>query len=526
MNVRPLASRRILAINTASSVGTRVLQLTVLVWVNQYLLRHISAGEYALLPLVMSLLIFGELFRNIFAGALGRFIVEADARRDDAGVTRIVSSMLPALAGAAVFLGALTALTVWQLDRVLALEPDQLGNARLMLSLLMAGLCLDLLTAPFTQGLYVRQRFVVLNAIELGCEILRAAIVFSLLLGVYPSVVWLTVGSVAAGLVNIVLRVLLTRRWVPAIRWDRTQFCRQTARRLLGFGAWTSVQGLTNLIATSAPALILNRAASPVDVASFHLGRLPDLQLRRVATAAATPLQPMLTSLQAVRGEAALHELYYRGGRYHLWIILLAAVPLVLFADAIILLYAGENYAMAAAVLVPLLAVYPLAWASAMFYRIAHAIGRIGAYYVCDLVVQGVTLLALLYAVVVRGLGAPGAALAIAGTSGVLHVVLVWPMGLRLIRGRWSLFLRQTLLPGTVPAVAAAGACLLFRQAVPLDNWWRIGAGSLLAGLVYVAVLLAFCLAPPDRALLARVLTRFRGRSSVPPASELREAAP
>jgi O-antigen/teichoic acid export membrane protein len=527
MTLRPLASRRTLAINTVSSVATRVLQLTVLVWVNQYLLRHIAPAEYALLPLVMSLLVFGELFRALFAGALGRYIVEADARGDDDGVTRIVSSMLPALAGAAALLALLTVAAIWKIDVLLALEPDQIGNARLMLGLLMGSLCLDLITAPYGQGLYARQRFVLLNGIELAGEVLRASLVFGLLLGLYPSVIWLTIGSTAAGLATLAARIWFTRRLMPAIRWQSGLFCRHTARRLLGFGAWTSVQGLTNLISTTAPALILNRAAAPLDVASFHLGRLPDLQLRRVASAAAIPLQPALTSLQAVRGEAARHELYYRGGRYHLWIILLGAVPLVMFADAIILRYAGAGYAMAAQVLVPLLAVYPLTWASAMFYRIAHAVGRVGAYYVCDLVVQGCTLLALLYLVVGRGLGAPGAALAIAGTTAVLHVVLVWPMGLRLIGGQWTRFWRETLWPGLLPAAAAAGTAWGFRSLVPLETWPRIGAGSVLAGSVYLAVLLAVCLAPPDRDLVQRALKRLRLSRSWPGTSAaVRQAAP
>ncbi len=523
MTHRPLATRRALAINTFSSLTTRVLQLTVLVWVNQYLLRHIAPAEYALLPLVMSLLIFGELFRTLFAGALARYLVEADARGDDQGVTRIVSSMQPVLTGAALLLAGTAAVAIWQVDRLLELEPAQIGQARLMLGLLLGSMCVDMVAAPYSQGLYIRQRFVVLNGIELGTEALRAAFVFALLLNVSASVVWLPVASVTAGMIGLTIRIAFTRRLLPAARWQRGQADAATVRQLLGFSAWTSVQGLTNLISTTAPALILNRAATPLDVASFHVGRLPDLQLRRLAVAAAVPLQPALTSLQAVRGEGALRELYYRGGRYHLWIILFCVAPLVLFADAIVHLYAGERYNLAAGVLVPLLAVYPLTWASAMFYRIAHAVGKVGAYYACDLVVQLVTLGMLVYLVVMRGLGAPGAALAIAATSGILHVVLIWPMGLRLIHGRWALFWRQTLVPGILPFASACALCAGYRSLWPLDSWAQIALGSFAAAAVYALVLLGFCLAPIDRDLVARATNRLRRKLPFLPAVEWRQ---
>jgi O-antigen/teichoic acid export membrane protein len=517
MTPRPLTSRRTLTLNTVSSVTTRLLQLTVLVWVNQYLLRHISAEEYALLPLVLSLLVFGELFRIIFAGGLGRFLVEADARGDDAGVTRIVSSMLPVLLAAASVLALLAGLGTWQLDRLLALAPAQLDAGRVMLGLTLGLLCIELAVTPFTQGLYVRQRFVALNVIELSTEVLRALLIFALMIGAYPSVVWLSVGSVVAGLAGMAARITFTRRLVPAIRWHSADFDAATARRLLRFGAWTSVQGLTQFISTTAPALVLNRGASAIDVACFHLGRIPDLQLRRLVSAAAIPLQPALTSLQAVHGEGVLHELYYRGGRYHLWLILLVAAPLLVFADAVILLYAGEHYRSAIPVVMFLVASYPVVWGSAMFYRIAFAVGRVGAYYICDLVVQLAMLAMLLFAVFGLELGAPGAALALAGTSVVLHIVLIWPLGLRLVQGTWDRFIRQTLGPGLLPFGAAAVTCLFFRYLIPLDSWARIGVGSAMGAAVYVGVLLLFCLDATDRALVERATAPFRGLQPPPP---------
>jgi hypothetical protein len=120
--------------------------------------------------------------------------------------------------------------------------------------------------------------------------------------------------------------------------------------------------------------------------------------------------------------------------------------------------------------------------------------------------------------VVHRDGGAPGAALAVGIAGAVVHVLLLWPMGLQLVRGRWSAFVRQTLLPGLLPFAAALLACFLFRSAANLDSWWMVASGSLLAGTAYLGALLSVCLDSTDRGLAVglwrRVQRLVAGRSS------------
>jgi hypothetical protein len=183
----------------------------------------------------------------------------------------------------------------------------------------------------------------------------------------------------------------------------------------------------------------------------------------------------------------------------------------LVFGKQIIELYAGSKYVATPGVIVWLLAVYPFLWASAMFFQVAHAIGKVGAYYICDIVVQAVTFGAMFYAIAYRGLGATGAAMAMGLAGGALHVFLIWPMGLRLVNGRWDRFVRQTLLPGVVPFASAFAACHAFAMFIPMNSWLMIGFGSSVAFSVYVAVMLMFCLDSVDRDLLGRLVQRIRG---------------
>jgi O-antigen/teichoic acid export membrane protein len=503
-------SVRLYMTNAASSVATRILQVTVLVWANQYLLRRIAPEEYSIFPIVLSVMVFADVLRHLIIGGIARFIVEADSHGDDTGVTRIVSSMFPIVLLAGFIFAMAGGIATWKLDGLFNIESAYLPQARLMLLLLTFSLCVNVVTAPFSDGPFVRQRFVALNLIDLGTEALRIVILLVLLFGVSTKVMWLVVASASASTVNAGIRIYLSRRWVPAIHFRADLFCMKTARTLLRFGSWTSIQGITGLVASTAPVLLLNRFGTSIDVAAFAVGRLPENHIRALASVAASPAQPALTRIYAKEGAGALNDFYYRGGRYHLWLTLMIVAPLLIFGKQIISLYAGTQYVSAASVIFWLLAAYPFLWASAMFFQVAHAIGKVGAYYVCDVVVQTVTLLALCYTVGYRGMGAPGAAIATGLAGAALHVFLIWPMGLRLVKGRWNLFFRQTLISGIFPFLAALVACCVLNAAVDINSWLLVGVASAIALAVYVAVLLLFCLDATDRDLVNRLVARIK----------------
>jgi hypothetical protein len=127
--------------------------------------------------------------------------------------------------------------------------------------------------------------------------------------------------------------------------------------------------------------------------------------------------------------------------------------------------------------------------------------------------VMSVVLIALLLALVVwRGMGVTGAAWSFALAYGGSHLLMIWPLGLRLVQGRWSDFFRLSVLPGTAPFAAATLAGLVFAAAAPITTWGGFALGTGLSFAVYAVVLLMFCMDPTDRDLASRMVARIRSR--------------
>ncbi|MGR3792440.1 lipopolysaccharide biosynthesis protein [Vannielia sp. SX4] len=498
------------AVNLTSTILTSFVNIAMLIWVNHYLLHRISPEEYSLIPIVNSLVVFAELFRNILAGGITRFMVEAEARDDQTELARIVSSMTVLLVPSAFLLAALGALGLWHIDTLIEVATPFRDDARLMLGLMTAYLALEIAAAPFSNGLVVHMRFVTFNLITLGALLIRVALIFLLLFMVSAKAVWVILALVLANAFGLAVRVFFTLRILPGARFRAGLVSGQTLRTLISFSGWTAVQSLGTIVQRAAPALILNRMADAVAVTAFHIGSLPDTQIRKLVAMAATTAQPSLTSLHATGQSETLQSLYYRGGRYHLWAALFLTPPLIVFATPLVILYAGAAYADTATVLVALLIVYPLGWGSAMFYQIAYAIGQIRDFNLRNLVLILSSLGLLWLFTVPLEMGAIGAAYGFAIAFAVVHVLVIWPGGLKLIQGRWREFFMRTMIPGTLPFAASLACCALYQSIAPIHGWGGFILGSLFSFAAYLLALLGFSMDETDRKLVEKLAVRLR----------------
>lgn len=509
MSTKVEISKRLVLINSASSVATRVVNISVLVWLHQYLLRRISPEEYSVLPVVMAVMVFVPLLTVILTSGLGRYIVEAYAKGDERRVTQIVSTMFPLLLGAGVLVLALGWTFAWHVGRILTIAPDRLWDARMMMTLLIFSAAIRLPLAPFGVGMYVRQKFVLSNCIGLCIQLLRIALLFVLLLGISTRVLWVVVASVSANLCSLPVTLTISRRLVPALKFRPGEIRWSLAKTLTSFGTWNFIGQVANTIRIAADAIILNKLATPLDVTCFHLGSFPRRQMEQMANLAQAPIQPQLTAMHAERSKDRLRNTYIRGGRYALWATLLLVVPAMVYRQELVMLYVGPKYLKAATVMGLLLVQFPFWYGHTLLPGIAHATAQIGTLVRRSILIQSANLALTLYLVGVLRMGAIGSALAslLVGIPGTLFIL--YPLGFRMIgvsMGRW---VRETLFPGILPGLVTAPALLALKAFVKPESWVNLGGCFGCGTVFYIAVLLRYSLHPIDREDLQRLVNRI-----------------
>jgi len=498
-------SKRLLLVNSASSVAARIISMSVVVWLQQYLLKRISAEEYSLLPVLSSVIVFLPLLTVVFSAGLSRYATEAYARGDERRVTQIVSTMLPLhLAAGLVLLLAGGLLTLYT-DSVLNIAPGHLGEARLMMALMVLSVAVPFMVAPYSVGLYVRQKFILSSALGVGQELLRLTLLFVLIFGVSVSVVWVVVASVGANMAGLAVNQVISRRLVPALKFRASEIRWAMARELTGFGGWSVLGSLSEMVRMSSIPIILNWLATAVEVNCWYIGFLPYTYVQQACGLVAGPLMPQLTAMHAVGSKDRLQSAYLRGNRYALWLTMAMAVPLMVFHREVILLYVGEKYAAAGTVMLLTLAVIPSVLGNVMMPNVGIAMARVRGFSVLGMLTQLLNLGLAIYLVGFHGMGAKGAAVATFISMGVAWPILNWPLGLKLTEVSMRRFLRESFLPGIVPSLLTAVAMIPLWLWVRPTSWAMLGACTGVGMVVYVAVLLGTCMQRVDWIDLGRI---------------------
>ena len=501
-------SKRLVVINSASTVAAAVLNMSVFVWLQQYLVRHISADEYSLLPVLAAVMVFAPLVTTVLTGGIARYAVEAYAKGDTERVTQITSTMFPLLLAVALVVLVGGGVFACYVDRVLTIAPSQAVDARIMMGLMMLMFAVQLPLAPFSVGFHVRQKFVLGSVIHLSSQGVSVALLLTLLFGVSTRVLWVTVSMTAARLVEATIRAAASRRLVPALRFNAAAFRWDVAKVLMSFGGWRVVGQVAVMIRNATAPLMLNKLGTAADVASFHLGSLPNRHLPPFLQRALTPLSPGLTAMYATGQKERLGYLFLRIGRLCLWASMIVAVPLVVFRTECFQLYLRDKcsmYVSAGTVMALLLGCWVLRYAITGLGRMAAAMARIRAVMIIQAAGQVLNVGLALYFVAVERTGAIGVALATLIAAVVTQALGYIPLSLHMLELRFAALVRETFLPGLLPSVFGGAAWLGLRFLVAPSTWLQLGGCVLGGAAAYVIALLLLCLQPADRNDLKRI---------------------
>ncbi len=503
-------SKKLLFVNTAAGIVAKVTSVSVLVWLQRYLLKRISTEEYSLFPVVASLVVFLPLLSTLLTGGLGRFLVEAYAKGDERGVTQLVSTMSIVLVATGLLILGAGVPICWHVGRILTVAPERLWDAKVMLALLICSFVISLVLIPYLQGFVIRQKFILANLIDLSTELLRIALLFALLFGVSTRVLWVVVSTVSASFCQALVTVSISRRLVPALRFRWTEIRWGLVKSLTSFGGWYLVAQLAAMIRMNADPIILNKLATPMDVTCFYLGSMPSRQVQNLSSVAQRPLMPQLTGMYALRRKDLLRDVYLRGARYGLWAALLLSLPIMIYSRELISLWVGPDFLAAAVVATLLLAVYPFIYPNVMMSNIAIATAKVRSWSLRALTLQLINLLLTLYLVGVQGMGAIGCAISTFSVMALISPFVNIPFGLRLAGVRKSQWFHEAVWPGWLPGLVAAGIWTVLSIAVRPSTWVSLAICISCGSLSYIGILLAFGLRLEDRNDLRRLALRIQ----------------
>jgi O-antigen/teichoic acid export membrane protein len=482
----------------------------VLVWLQQYLLKRISPDEYALLPLVMSIMGFVPLISIIFTSGIGRYITIAYAKGDDVEITRIVSTMFPILLITGIVLLFIGCGFAWNITYFIPIAHDRLWDARLMLGMLMFLSAAQLAASAFNTGFVLRQKLVLQDLINIACQLLNNFLLLILILGFDARIIWVVVASTSSQMIQLLITIPFSRRLCSAQKFKLKCFDLTLAKKISAFGSWNFLGGIVATIKESLDPIILIKYASTIDVATFHIGCMPYRLISKLASPLFLPLFPVLGSLEATQQIPRMRAIYYRYSRYCIWLLFLPALPLMLFAKEIVALYIGDKYIEAHIVMRLLLSTMMLQMLTILCPAVAAVRGFVKDFALRDVWFMLLNIILTITFVVFMKMKAIGSAMATLLSMSVVYPFLMIPFSISLIEGSIKEFTSQILFPGTTPFFASLIFMIIVKNFIGLDNWASIISWSLVSGSIYILILISFCLKDSDKDEIKNIINIIR----------------
>jgi O-antigen/teichoic acid export membrane protein len=492
-----------------SSACATLANLAMVVWLQQWLLKRVSAAEYSLYPVFASIMTLLPLLSMVFTAGIGRYVVDAYASQNKGRVQAVVSTIVPCLFGVAILVAVFGTIAIMGLGHILDIGPEYLGQARVMMGCVLGAFVVRILLMPFGLGPYVQQRFVVLNVLRVVATLLKITLLLVLLLGVGPRVMWIVVASSTASVTEQVAILLISRRLMPSLRFRFSAINWSLLPELLSFGTWSLVGNLGDMIRQGADPIILKKLATSVDVNCFYLGFLVLRVIQTLAGPLILQMEPLLTSLNAQGQHDRVRNVYIRVGRYAVWASMMMVLPLVVYRDTLFRLYLGntyEQYKVATVVMGMLLLTLPIGYGHVLVSRVAAAKAQIGLQARRVIAWQGFNLVLTLVLVGVFNLGAIGSATGTLVSAALMQPLLIWPLGLRLAGLTFRQWSAGVVRPLFYPLVFGLVVLLAGRFYIQPDSWLGLASCAAAGIVAYMAAIVLLGMEAYERAELRRLL--------------------
>ncbi len=282
-----------------------------------FLVGRLGQSLYGVWALIAALTGYLAVFDFGLRSSMGRNIAFYQAKDDQEGVNSVVSTGLAMLLRGACLVLVLTFAAIPAFFHFFEKVVEEINPFHIGLSIVLIGINLALIfpMAAFEGFLWARQRFDIINAIDIPYVIIR--VVFAIWFAGPDSASLVTLGLVlvAATVFQLTLLVLATFAVDRnlQIRWRFVN--KQTSRDLFNFGIWCFVLSIAYAIrAQIGPFLIGNRIGKSELIPRYASSNRLVQTVEKILSVSSGVLAPMATRLYASEQKSQQQKLFVYGG--------------------------------------------------------------------------------------------------------------------------------------------------------------------------------------------------------------------
>jgi O-antigen/teichoic acid export membrane protein len=304
---------------------------------------YLPLSFFESLVLVGSVVAYGSLMDFGITGTVTKYVAEYQAKSETERSSAVISTALilySILGLAVIFLGAIFAPIF---PEIFNLSPDQRSTASwlLLLSSVHVGLSIPASTAnSVLRGLH---RFDLMNLISLVGTLLSASAIY-VVLRASGSVLGMMIVIILTNLLVLIPSVWLIHRVEPALRLSWRSVNRELVRTVLTFSSSLFLIRVGSQMETQTDEIVIGGFMPVSFITPYNLARKLSTLPQLLTDQFLTLILPLASEIYAVHDMVRLRSLFLLSTRLTLAFFLPIGCILIVFSDAILSLWVGEEF--------------------------------------------------------------------------------------------------------------------------------------------------------------------------------------
>jgi len=502
-------------INIASNYLRVIVGIAVMFFLIPFMVSRLGVDMFGLWSLIFAVVgLFGLLDLG-FATAAMKYVAELTASGDHAGRNEVLATLLVVYSVLGAVCLALVALLAGPASGWFDLPPDQAQPFTLALWLIGAVVAINFPASLVKAILIGSGRMHLVNAVELVITLVNAALIVILLEAGF-GLVGMAIATATTMLLGPMVMLPLAIRLTPGLSASPRLFSRSRVRELLGFSVYFFVANVAVLVILRIDPVVIKAFLSLGAVAVYAVAAKIAEYTYLLNKQFSNALMPLVSQSKGAGNVDTVRRILVDGTRFLLAIAVPFIALLFFYADAIVILWMGQEFAES----VPLLRILLLAVLfSSVQLNAANVLGMTGKHRFVAFAMGGSAVLNLILSIaLIQIFGLTGVALGTLLATLAAEFFLVVPRACREQGLGLGGFLRHAIWP-TLPAlVPALGIAALMAYVQPPSNFsWIILEGSI-AALLYYATFYRTGLSSWERELVVGKARSLLLRSRATPA--------
>lgn len=336
-------SRKLVALNAASSVSNQFLMVLIYIFITPYLLSCLGVDVYGVIPLVASVAAYSALISLGLSMAINRYVTYDLARGDIEQASRYISTaFFSTLFLSLVMLIPVTAISYF-FPQIFHVPAGNETASRVLMFIIGADMLVMTATSPLGVAFYARQRFYIQNIFSLLGSLFRVAVIVVLFEFFGSNLIYLGIGAAVAMLTVVAARVIFFRILLRGVKISAWLWSKACLKKLSSFSLHVVISQVSTMIFLHTDYILINLYLRSSEVAVYSLAATFIILLRRTTGSIVSVVTPAVTIFDAKNNSGGIEAVILSGTRYVVTWLCLPTILLGVFASDLMATWVGSR---------------------------------------------------------------------------------------------------------------------------------------------------------------------------------------